>query len=186
MMRIISGKFKSRKIHSDQFKKLRPTLDRVKQTIFDILFNYINIEDKNVLDGFAGTGNLGLESLSRGSSRVFFVDNNFKAYRLIKKNVDTLEVNDKSEIIKMNFYSFIKEYNKDNYFDLVFLDPPYNEDHLERILLNNNFLRICKKNSIIVAEVEKNYEILYNEYWKLINQREISNTKVYFLKKLKG
>ncbi|TYB93221.1 MAG: 16S rRNA (guanine(966)-N(2))-methyltransferase RsmD, partial [Kosmotoga sp.] len=186
IMRIISGKFKSRKIYSGQHKGLRPTLDRVKQTIFDILFNYIDIENKKVLDGFSGTGNLGLEALSRKASLAYFVDNNFKAYKIIKKNVENLDLNNRSKIIKNNFYSFVKKFTGNNYFDLVFLDPPYKKNHLEKILLNDSFSRICKKNSIIVAEVEKDYEIMYNKNWKLVNQREISSTKVYFLRKMEG
>ena len=185
-MRIISGKFKSRKIVSGNYKQLRPTLDRVKQTIFDILFNYINIEDKIVLDGFAGTGNLGIEAISRYASKCYFVDNHYDSIQIIKKNIRNLDIKENSILIKKNFYKFIKNFKKYEFFNLVFLDPPYKQDHIGKILNNDYFNRLCKNGAIVIAEVEKNYNISYNENWETINQREISNTMVYFLKKRKG
>jgi len=145
-----------------------------------------NIKNKTVLDGFAGTGSLGIEAISRKASKCYFVDSHYNSIQIIKKNIRNLGIDKKSVVIKTNFYKFIEKSESFECFDLIFLDPPYHQEHISKILNDKKISNICKKGTIVVAEVDKNYTISYNDNWEAINQREISSTMVYFLRKRKG
>lgn len=123
MVRIITGKYKGRLLKLSRGVDIRPTSDRVKETLFNILSSRINFENLIVLDLFAGTGALGFEALSRGAERVFFVDNNRKALKVITENAETLGCVDKIVTINDDALNFI-EYVEEK-FDLIFADPPY-------------------------------------------------------------
>ena len=121
-MRIISGVFKSRLIKiSGNDKNVRPTTDRARESLFNILSNRINLNDKICLDLFCGTGSFGLECLSRGAKEAFFVD---KRINNVKENISALGVENKSIIVRKDAVLFIKNYVKDE-FDIAFADPPY-------------------------------------------------------------
>ena len=128
-MRIIGGKFKSTALANvgkgDEGAHLRPTTDRVRESLFNVLThgNYPEIEGANVLDLFAGTGALGLEALSRGAANVQFVDDGNKANALIKQNIQTLNVRSQTRIYRRNATKLGE--NRSDPFNLIFLDPPY-------------------------------------------------------------
>ena len=121
-MRIISGVFKSRLIKSGKnIKNLRPTTDKARESLFNILSNHIELNSKTCLDLFCGTGSFGLECISRGAGKVYFVD---KRIDIVKKNVDVLKVFEKSFIIKKDAVLFLESCCESD-FDLAFADPPY-------------------------------------------------------------
>ena len=123
-MRIIAGKHKSRLIHSPKGVNLRPTSDRVKESLFGILGGFII--GKYALDLFSGTGNLGIEALSRGARSCVFVDNNPRCVTAIKKNLDSLGIKNNTEVALKDVFKYLNEANaKGVKFDLIFLDPPY-------------------------------------------------------------
>ena len=128
-MRIIGGKFKSTALASvgkgDEGAHLRPTTDRVRESLFNVLThgNYPEIEGARVLDLFAGTGALGLEALSRGAASVQFVDDGNKANALIKQNINNLGVRSDTKIYRRNATKLGE--NRSEPFNLIFLDPPY-------------------------------------------------------------
>jgi len=132
-MRIISGEFKSRKIQFPKTKLTRPITDRAKETVFNILGGLVI--GKQVLDLYSGSGSLGLESLSRGSLRATFVDHASAATSVIEKNIESLGLEGKSEILKGDVLKVIEKLARANRkFSLVFVDPPYNQGLVKKTL----------------------------------------------------
>jgi 16S rRNA (guanine966-N2)-methyltransferase len=122
-MRIIAGEFRGRTLVSVPDLSIRPTTDRAKQTIFDILTNRLDFEGLNVLDLFAGSGSLGMEALSRGAQHVTFVEKSWKSLEVLEKNVRALGCENRSTRYQADVFWYLKNANAT--FDLVFADPPY-------------------------------------------------------------
>ncbi|HJX02051.1 MAG TPA: 16S rRNA (guanine(966)-N(2))-methyltransferase RsmD [Candidatus Humimicrobiaceae bacterium] len=119
----MSGKFKGRKLKPPSDYKIRPTLDNVKESIFNVLGS--RIEGANVLDLFSGTGSLGIESLSRNCSIAYFVDKSFESIELISYNINCLKIEDeKYKIIRSDVVDFLRSYAGFKW-DIIFIDPPY-------------------------------------------------------------
>lgn len=150
-MRIISGQFKSRKIEFPKSKKTRPATDRSKETIFNILGTLV--EKAAVLDLFAGSGSLGLESLSRGASSVCFVDSGTVPCRVIRNNLKTLKLQEQAHVYCLPVERSIKILSKRrSKFDLVFLDPPYNKGLIKKILrLLNRFDIVSDFGKVVIG-----------------------------------
>lgn len=127
-MRIIAGEFRGRKLAAlgkgDVEAHLRPTPDRVRESLFNLLASRLDLHGLRVLDLFAGTGALGLEAVSRGAAEAVFVENGRTAQRLIRQNIDTLGVADRTRLIGQDATRLGPA---DGPFDLVFLDPPYGQ-----------------------------------------------------------
>jgi len=148
-MRIISGKCRGLNLETLSGEATRPTLDRVKEAVFNILGN--SFYDIFVLDLFAGSGALGLEALSRGAKSCEFVDLSKDAVKIIKKNIDKCSMNDISKVHQCDFEMAIKKF-PEKYFDLVFLDPPYGKDI--GILAISKLNKVIKDTGIIVLETD--------------------------------
>ncbi len=145
-MRIITGKNRGRNLIAPK-NEARPTLDRTKETLFDIL--QFNIEGKSVLDLFAGSGALGLEADSRGAKDVTFVDNDYNSIIAITKNCETTKCN--GEIIKKDFARALQEmYGKK--FDIIFLDPPYDADYCVTAMQLINQFKLLTVDGIVACE----------------------------------
>jgi len=150
-LRIISGKFKGRKLTPFKGQRIRPTSDRVREAIFDILA--MEWEGKEVLDIFAGTGGLGVETLSRGARRVVFVENHRQAIVVLKKNIDALNLSESCELVKLSVeegIGFIKR--KQLKSDVAFLDPPYGKglaDSTLRLIADSD---IIKEDGVVIVE----------------------------------
>lgn len=143
-MRIISGEFKGRKINVPDSKEIRPTTDRVRETLFNILNNKIDFENRKVLDIYAGSGSLGLECLSRGASEVHFVERNFQIYKNLQGNIDSLGAADKCKIYKMEAVKFSQLFENQDY-DLIIADPPFFKDDIYKVvenLVNNKYFAV--------------------------------------------
>lgn len=154
-MRVIAGKYRGKKLKEFDLSSTKPTLDRVKESLFSsIQFDLI---DARVLDLFAGTGALGIESLSRGAMCVDFVDYNIEAIKIIKQNLQGIDA--KYNVIKSDYMAYLKQAKCDNkQYDIVLLDPPFDTDFgIKAIeyILNNNLL---SDNGIIM------YERLYSPF----------------------
>lgn len=127
MLRIIGGSLKKRKIESVEGLSTRPTADRVRESIFNILFD--RPRGSHVLDLFAGTGAMGIEALSRGASFALFIDNDASALRTLKKNIQALSLSCKACVIAWDIRRNLRCLNHlSGHFDLVFMDPPYHSD----------------------------------------------------------
>ena len=160
-MRIIAGMYRGRKLYTLEGLKTRPTLDQTKEAIFSSIGGYLN--GQVILDVFGGSGALSLESISRGASKAYIIDNNIEAIDIIKKNKEALRVQDELVIYHGSYEQILRKLTHIK-FDVIFLDPPFRMkviDELIEFIIDNNML---KDDGYIVAEypkedvVNKNYE----------------------------
>ena len=138
-MRIISGKFKGKKLFLPQDKNTRPLKDLVKESIFNLLEHSSQIkkkiEDASVLDLFCGSGSFGLECISRGSQNVYFFENHSLAIKVLKKNVLSLNTMNNYKIIEKDCFDYFDSKNILNVrFDIIFIDPPYKETKINKLI----------------------------------------------------
>ena len=180
-MRIISGTSKGRKLVTPRSQSLRPTSDRVKESIFNILQD--DIVGKVVLDLFAGTGNLGIEALSRGAKKTIFVEKGRQALRLIQRNLTQFGLEERSEILPkdaIRAIGILKQRGES--FDLILMDPPYEKGLIQRTLMKLNSYPIYHKDSILVIEHNRREPLsTVMDGWNLIRQRRIGDTVISFL-----
>lgn len=140
-MRIISGEFKGRYIKVPDSKLIRPTTDRVRETLFNLLNNRIDLDGMKVLDIYAGSGSLGLECISRGAASVHFVEKNFPIYKNLQENIDSLDAGSRCSIYKMEALKLSQISSHDQY-DFIIADPPFFKDDIYTVvkqLKENNF-----------------------------------------------
>ncbi|MCI9169846.1 MAG: 16S rRNA (guanine(966)-N(2))-methyltransferase RsmD [Lawsonibacter sp.] len=147
-MRIISGSARGRKLKEPQGLDTRPTTDKVKESLFNII--QFELEGRRVLDLFAGTGQLGLEALSRGAEHCTFVDQRREAAALVRENVKLCGFTDRSRVAQEDALSFLSVCREK--FDVVFLDPPYQSGLLEKSLKLLTQFDILREHGIIVCE----------------------------------
>ena len=150
-LRIIGGEWRGRKLRFPDAPNLRPTPDRVRETIFNWLAPMLH--GARCLDLFAGSGALGLEALSRGAAYTTFVDSHKKATQALKGHLDLLNANDKAEVLNIDSVKFLN--NNASPYDLIFLDPPYHLDFMEKVvplLEENGWLT---ENAMLYLEIEK-------------------------------
>lgn len=148
-MRIISGKYRGRKLFEINDQPIRPTLDRVKETMFDII--QFEIAGSRVLDLFAGTGALGIECISRGASEVAFCDVNPKCIRLLRQNLDGLKL-DSQPVIYTGGWQETLVSVRARKIDLLFLDPPFRMDVYYDVLKRVSDLSVIEEDGIVVCE----------------------------------
>lgn len=151
-MRIITGKVKGLKLKSPKGFSTRPTSDRVKESVFNVLNGMLDFNEVNaVLDVFAGTGSLGLEALSRGAKTVTFID--FATTDIISENVRRAKFTDAATILRGDFANAMKKISlQQSKFDLIFIDPPYKKNLVESTLELINSLDILNEGGLIVVE----------------------------------
>jgi len=184
-MRIISGERKGKKLYTLEGTNTRPTLDRVKEALFNII--QFKILDANVLDLFAGSGSLGIETLSRGARQAVFCDHSFEAIRIIKKNIEETRYIEKSTIINKDYILALKEISKKNEkYDIVFLDPPYKSDFGIKAINELIKLDLISEDGIIILETDdesKIKNIEENEQIKIFDKRKYGSVKLIFIRK---
>ena len=147
-MRVISGSARGRKLKEPSGFSIRPTGDKVKESIFNII--QFDIEGRRVLDLFAGTGQLGIEALSRGAAKTVFVDSSADAIKLIKSNLDLCGFSDRAEVYARDALQFISSPEK---FDLIFIDPPYDAKIFDKIMMKIIEFDKLSDNGIIILEM---------------------------------
>jgi 16S rRNA (guanine966-N2)-methyltransferase len=152
-MRIISGRFKGRVLTSFQADHIRPTTDRVKESLFNKWMR--NVDGARVLDLFSGTGSLGLEALSRGAVQVDFVEANLKSIQILKKNIELLKLNaNEYSIAKNDVLQFLKKYNGEPY-DLILIDPPFTEKMAHDVMQALDLSSCFGPETLIAIESQK-------------------------------
>jgi 16S rRNA (guanine966-N2)-methyltransferase len=182
IMRIISGAAKGRRLLSPEGMDTRPTLDRIKESIFNIIQN--RIADSIVLDVFAGTGSLGLEAVSRGAKECYLIDKGQTTFKYLKQNVENFNFTDRCKCFNMDSYSALKDFcGKNVSFDLIFIDPPYLKDMIPPAIDIITKGKLLKKDGLIVCKIDTQ-EVIYegNLEIKLTDHRKYGNTTVCFYK----
>ena len=169
-MHIISGKYRGKKLKGFEVDGTRPTMDRVKESLFGMIQSYVG--DSRILDLFAGSGALGLEAISNGAREAYLVDNNIEAIKVIRDNIKNMD--DDIKVIKSDYKKFLKETNEK--FDIIFLDPPYRKGLMGKALRVIEERDLLKEGGLVVFEFE------YDDFKTIL---DLFKEKIYGFKKIK-
>lgn len=186
MMRIITGRARGTKLNTLEGLNTRPTSERTKEAIFSMI-QFEVAESKNVLDLFAGSGQMGLEALSRGASKATFVDRERDAISVIKQNVTKTRFENNSMVVMSEFEEFLNRVANKEKYDLIFLDPPYASEFIIKAinclirnkLLENDTIVVCESQSFDFIETN-----VIKENFKIIKQAKYGIAYVAILKYL--
>ncbi len=173
-MRVIAGKYQRKTIINNRDYSIRPTMDRAKEGLFNIINS--NIYDATFLDLFTGTGNMGIEALSRGAKHVTFVDSSRKSIEIANKNLEG--ITESYTIATMDALSFLEK--TENIYDYIFLDPPYdiNLEYVEK-LIQESMKKICD-NGVIIVELPREFNSEKYEYYRV---KKYGKSKFTFFRK---
>jgi 16S rRNA (guanine966-N2)-methyltransferase len=179
-VRIIAGKFKNQLLVDFKADHIRPTTDRVKESLFNIMMGHF--DGSRVLDLFAGTGNLGIEALSRGAREVVFVESNPKSVAIIKQNIAKFKIQNDCQIVIKDVPAFLKSYVGEP-FDVIIADPPFTEKMAHDVMVAMAQGRSFNESTIISIESQKK-ERIDEDYGTLIryDQRFFGDKTLSFFK----
>ena len=150
-MRVIAGEFKGRKLTGLNGMQIRPTSDRIREALFNILAQKIN--NAVVLDLFAGTGAFGIEALSRGAAKSYFIDKSIESVQIINQNIELCNIKEIAEVFEHDVCTaLVPKILFEQKFDIIFMDPPYNKEFIPGILENIDLLSIMHDKSTIIVE----------------------------------
>ena len=187
-MRIISGIFRGKKIFKPKDIKTRPLKDLAKESIFNIINHSnkfkINLKSSNILDLFSGVGSFGIECLSRGVEKVIFIENYKGVLPILKKNLANSRLIKNYLIIEKDIYDknvFLKLEKK---FDIIFLDPPFKDKSLDKILWDIKDKKILNENGIIIIHRHKSEQDILSKKFKIIEEKKYGISKIIFLSNL--
>ena len=183
-MRIISGKFKGKKISYINSSITRPLRDYVKENIFNIITHgkttRLDFDKANILDLYSGVGSFGIECLSRNVNNVVFVEKDPLAFSILKKNITDLKLSNKVKLIAEDIKNFIKNLDSKNKFDLIFLDPPYKDNSYLEVLSLIKEKKILNKNHKVIIHREKKCDEKLHDFIKIFLEKSYGRSKVIF------
>lgn len=158
-MRVIAGKFKSRRLRTLHGRSLRPTSDRLRETLFDIFGD--TVQDSVFVDLFSGTGAIGIEAISRGASQVVFIEKHASAVKLIRDNLKSLGIANEAEILPIDVIRGLEKLvSQHARADFIFLDPPYAQaEEYERVLEFIGTAEMLSVGGLVIAEHSKKLEL---------------------------
>ena len=180
-MRVITGSARGRRLKELEGMETRPTTDRVKENVFNLIQDHVR--DADVLDLFAGTGQLGIEALSRGAAHCDFIEHNGTAYNVVSKNVQTARVQDRASLHRVEARDFLAKAAAKKY-SLIFLDPPYGGTILENALSGIERFDILSANGIIICESA--VEDRFAHGFEVIRERRYGATMITVLRRQDG
>lgn len=180
MLKIVGGALKGRRLKTYKGNVIRPTSEKIREAIFDILTSFF--PEGAVLDLFAGTGSMGIEALSRGMRKAVFVEDNPRIISLLRKNISACQIEDRVELITLSVTKGLKLLqSRDDKFRIIFLDPPYEGNWVGRTLLNISDAHIVTNDGIVIAE-HSSKEMVKSSYGNLVldDRRKYGQTEVSF------
>ena len=178
-MRVISGSARGKKLQCVEGIDIRPTLDRVKESVFNMIA--FDIPDTCVLDLFSGSGALGIEALSRGAKHCVFVDSSSKSISVTKKNITDTRFDDYSDVVTSDSIEYINKTNKK--FDLIFIDPPYESDLYEKSLSAIKSSNILNPDGMIVLEYDTEITPDFKtDGFEIIKDKKYGRVKILIMK----
>ena len=188
-MRIIGGTYKGIKIFESFDKNTRPLKDLVKESILNILQHSkdsrVELKNSSILDLFSGTGSFGLECISRGATKVYFVENYNQSLEILHKNIKKLKCEKKTKVFNKDVFNFFEsEEIKNGELDLIFLDPPYKEENIKIILENIDKLKLLKQSGLIVLHRHKKTKDDFGNKYSINRSAKYGISKIIFLKKI--
>lgn len=160
-MRVIAGEARSLPLKTVKTNEVRPTTDKIKETLFNMLMPYLN--GCRFLDLFAGSGAIGIEAISRGAQRCVFVDNNRASQKCIEDNLAFTKFTDRSELLKTDVGSALVRLDSREQFDIIFMDPPYNKDLEKEALTAIAKSHLLAEDGLIVVEASRETDLSYVE-----------------------
>lgn len=176
-MRVITGSARGRKLSAPPGTETRPTTDRVKESMFNIISRFLPCE--RVLDLFAGSAALGIEALSRGCGHAVFVENDARAFAAAKQNLAAARLDMRGEIVNTSAFSYLERTSES--FELVFLDPPYNTGMLTKAVEELKKRSLVSRGGIVVAESEVGGEEPPEVGFEIIKRAKYGKTMVFIL-----
>ena len=184
-MRIISGKFKGKKINLPKDKVTRPLRDFVKESIFNVLKHsnriIIDIENAYILDLFSGSGSFGLEAISRGAKKCFFVENYSIVSDVLNTNIKKLQCEKYCSVSNLDCFDYLRNLKSNELkIDIIFIDPPFKEKKINDLIDNIIKKKILTKNGIIIIHRHKKDEVKLNNKLNLLDQRLYGISKIIF------
>ena len=189
-MRIIGGKYKGKKLIQPLDKTTRPLKDLVKESIFNIIqhSNKINIQIENskVLDLYAGSGSFGIECISRDAKLVYFFEKHLNAIKILNQNINSLKENSNYKLFEKDCLDFLASDSfKTKNFNIIFLDPPFKEDTLNKILNLILSKNILKDDGLIIIHRHIKDKIKIIDELEIVEDRKYGISRIFFCKKLK-
>lgn len=183
-MRVIAGSAKRIQLKTIEGLDTRPTTDRIKETLFNMISEYL--ADSTFLDLFSGSGGIGIEALSRGASSAIFVEQSKKAMNCIKENLKVTRLVDRAETFEMDVISALHRMEHYKKFDYVFMDPPYNQLLEKKVLeyLGNSDLLSEDALIIVEASLETDFSYVEELGFEIVKEKEYKTNKHIFLEKL--
>jgi 16S rRNA (guanine966-N2)-methyltransferase len=182
-MRIVAGRFRGKQLKPPKSDDIRPTADRVRESLFNILSSRLgpNLDGLRVLDLFAGTGALGLEAISRGASFAIFVDSGVEARGLIRDHIESFGLGGQSKLLRRDATGLgpVENFKP---FDLIFLDPPYSKGLGEKALISAHVGGWIASGATIVLEERKGAEINLPQGFAIEDRRDYGDTSIWFMK----
>lgn len=180
-MKIISGKLKGRKIEGFELTGTRPTMERVKESLFAMIQN--DIIEAKVLDLFAGSGNLGIEAISQGAYHATLVDHSKKAIKTMEKNIKNLQIEAQIQVIHAHFKKALLNLQNQK-FDIIFLDPPYQTNYIEESVEKIKKYQLLNENGMIICESSSLDKIIYPIDYQVIKRKRYGDKYIAILKKI--
>lgn len=182
-MRVIAGSARRLLLMTPKGNETRPTSDKIKETLFNCLMPYL--PGSRFLDLYAGSGGIGIEALSRGAKEAVFVENGKEACACIKRNLETTHFQDRGILIKADVSSSLRNLEAKGFFDIIFMDPPYDHDYEKSNLIYLSQSSLVFEDTLIVIEASKETDFTYLDDlgFEIIKIKDYKSNKHVFIKK---